>query len=47
MIMSESTQNTQPIRVWDLPVRVFHWALAISFGGAYLLAESERLRRCT
>jgi cytochrome b len=43
--MSDSTQNTQPFRVWDLPVRVFHWALAISFGGAYLLAESERLRQ--
>jgi cytochrome b len=24
---------------------VFHWTLAISFGGAYLLAESERLRQ--
>jgi cytochrome b len=43
--MSHSTQNPNPIRVWDLPVRVFHWALAISFGGAYLLAESERLRQ--
>lgn len=31
-------------RVWDLPVRVFHWSLAASFAGAYLLAESERLR---
>jgi cytochrome b len=32
------------VRVWDLPVRVFHWALAASFGAAYLLSESERLR---
>ncbi|HEX2493865.1 MAG TPA: cytochrome b/b6 domain-containing protein [Steroidobacter sp.] len=31
-------------RVWDLPTRVFHWALAFSFFGAYLLAESERVR---
>ncbi len=32
------------IRVWDLPVRVFHWLLAGSFAVAYLVAESERLR---
>lgn len=30
--------------IWDLPVRAFHWILAGSFTGAYLLAESERLR---
>lgn len=30
--------------VWDLPVRCFHWALAASFAGAYVLSESERLR---
>lgn len=28
--------------VWDAPVRVFHWLLAISFAVAYLSAESER-----
>jgi cytochrome b len=28
--------------VWDLPVRVFHWLLAASFGVAWLTAESER-----
>ena len=33
------------IEVWDLPVRVFHWALAGAFTGAYLLAESERQRQ--
>lgn len=32
------------VRVWDLPTRVFHWSLALSFLGAYLLAESERVR---
>lgn len=32
------------IRVWDLPVRLFHWLLALSFAGAFLTAESERLR---
>jgi cytochrome b len=32
------------IPVWDLPVRVFHWLLAISFAGAFLTAESEHWR---
>lgn len=32
------------ILVWDLPTRVFHWSLALSFTGAYLTAESERYR---
>lgn len=32
------------ILVWDLPTRLFHWLLAASFTGAYLTAESERLR---
>lgn len=32
------------ILVWDLPVRVFHWLMALSFAGAYLSAESERWR---
>jgi cytochrome b len=30
--------------IWDLPTRVFHWALAGSFLGAYLLAEQDELR---
>ena len=30
--------------IWDLPVRVFHWTLATSFAGAWLLADGERLR---
>jgi cytochrome b len=32
------------ILVWDLPLRLFHWTLAASFAGAFLTAESERLR---
>lgn len=32
------------ILVWDLPTRVFHWLLAISFAAAFLTAESERYR---
>jgi cytochrome b len=35
---------SEKIRVWDLPVRAFHWFLAGSFVVAYLVAESERLR---
>lgn len=32
------------ILVWDLPTRVSHWLLAVSFVGAFATAESERLR---
>lgn len=32
------------ILVWDVPTRVFHWLLALSFAGAFLTAESERYR---
>jgi len=32
------------VRVWDAPVRVFHWLLVLCFAGAYLSAESERWR---
>ena len=39
--MSASPQRTL---VWDLPTRAFHWLLALSFAGAYLTADSERLR---
>jgi len=27
--------------IWDLPTRLFHWALAISFAAAWLTAESD------
>lgn len=32
------------IKVWDLPTRICHWLLALSFAGAYLTSESERYR---
>jgi len=35
---------SEKIRVWDLPVRVFHWRLASSFAVAYLVGESDSLR---
>jgi len=36
--------SKQRVLVWDLPTRVFHWLLAVSFLGAFLTAESERYR---
>ena len=42
--MSALNPGTQKIRIWDAPVRVFHWLLVLSFAGAYLTAESERWR---
>jgi cytochrome b len=39
---SESAGHS--ILVWDLPVRVFHWLVALSFAGAWMTAESERWR---
>jgi cytochrome b len=35
---------SERVLVWDLPLRIFHWALATSVLGALLTAESERLR---
>jgi cytochrome b len=32
------------ILVWDVPTRVFHWLLTISFAGAFLTSDSERQR---
>lgn len=39
-----SAQASASRRVVDAPVRMFHWLLALSFTGAYLTAESERLQ---
>lgn len=39
--MTSAVVNEQKIRVWDAPVRVFHWLLVASFAGAYVTAESE------
>lgn len=32
------------ILVWDIPTRLFHWLMVLSFAGAWLTAESERTR---
>ncbi|MCR4302914.1 MAG: cytochrome b/b6 domain-containing protein [Gallionella sp.] len=34
----------QRILVWDVPTRVFHWLLVLSFSVAFLTADSERTR---
>ncbi len=37
---------TQSIRVWDLPVRIFHWSLASGLALAFITAEqSHRIHR--
>ena len=41
--MNDSTSTGSRL-IWDLPTRVFHWALAGSFLGAYLLAEDDGSR---
>jgi len=40
---SPTTDNDR-VRVWDAPVRVFHWLLALCFAGAWLTADSDRWR---
>lgn len=40
----DMTESKTIIRVWDFPVRVFHWLMVVSFVGAYITAESERWR---
>jgi cytochrome b len=34
-------EQKQTVLVWDLPVRVFHGLLVVSFAGAWLTAENE------
>ena len=41
--MATPTTTTR-VLVWDIPTRLFHWLLVASFAGAFLTAESERLR---
>lgn len=36
--------ENKPIRVWDLPTRIFHWSLVASFVIAFVTAESEKWR---
>jgi cytochrome b len=38
-IRSMPDPHLQPVRVWDLPTRLFHWVLAITVGGSVLSAK--------
>ncbi len=38
----ELTGDRTPILVWDVPTRIFHWALVFCFMLAYVTSESER-----
>lgn len=40
--MNNNTSENTLIRVWDWPVRVFHWSLALCVFIAYVTGESER-----
>mgnify|MGYP006270024317 FL=1 len=40
--MKEISTDTPHIRVWDWPVRVFHWSLAICILIGFVTGESER-----
>ncbi|MDO8925650.1 MAG: cytochrome b/b6 domain-containing protein [Sideroxyarcus sp.] len=35
---------SERIQVWDVPTRVFHWSMVLSFCGVFLTSESERYR---
>ena len=39
--MRKSNENQITIRVWDLPLRIFHWALAVLVGVMFISAELD------
>lgn len=39
--MSPSSRPTDTVLVWDLPTRVIHWLLALSFLGAYVTSGED------
>ncbi len=44
--MSDPARDAAPdlrVRVWDLPVRLFHWLIAVLFGFSWWTAENDRL----
>ena len=43
--MNSSETEITSVKVWDWPVRVFHWTLAVSVIGAYVTGESEDFER--
>jgi len=43
-VPASALASPRNVLVWDVPVRVFHWLMVLTFAGAYLTAESERWR---
>jgi cytochrome b len=43
--MNSTETEITNVKVWDWPVRVFHWTLAASVIGAYVTGESEDFER--
>ena len=41
--MISTNPQTQSIKVWDIPVRLFHWLLVLGFALSYLTAEVHLL----
>lgn len=35
--------NTSPVRVWDMPTRLFHWTIVISLGLSWWTAENDAM----
>ncbi|MBU0689815.1 MAG: cytochrome b/b6 domain-containing protein [Gammaproteobacteria bacterium] len=38
-----SDKDAAQVKVWDMPVRLFHWALVAGFATAYLSAELHKM----
>ncbi len=43
--MTIEAQDERPVRVWDVPTRIFHWLLATLVAGAYIAQETGQLER--
>jgi cytochrome b len=39
--MADAAQETRTVRVWDVPTRLFHWALVILVSLSFLTAEAD------
>jgi len=35
--------NAQKVKVWDLPLRIFHWALAVAFAVSFISIEIDNM----
>ena len=37
-------ESLRPVKIWDAPVRVFHWLMVLCFAGAWITSDSEHWR---